>query len=374
MPDASRIANAFIARFGARPRLFRAPGRINIIGEHTDYSGGFALPAAIDLDCVVAIARSGGDRHRVYSANLDDSAELPLDPFAREGRWSDYVAGVVAALRRDGIAAPACDLLIDSAVPAGGGVSSSAALEVAATLGFLAMAERSADGDAIARWARAAETDFVGTPCGPMDQIASVHGRAGHALLLDCRDLTFSPVALPPTAAFVLIDSGVKHALVDGGYAARRRDCEEAAELMGKSSLRDAVEGDLVRLPAHLQSRARHVHSENARTLAAARALEAGDLAGVGALMNRSHASLRDDFEITIAETDLLADVARDTPGIYGARQMGGGFGGSVIALADAAQAGEAGERIAARYRVESGHATVARVCVAVDGASEVHP
>jgi galactokinase len=143
---------------------------------------------------------------------------------------------------------------------------------------------------------------------------------------------------------------------------------------MGKSSLRDAVEGDLVRLPAHLQSRARHVHSENARTLAAARALEAGDLAGVGALMNRSHASLRDDFEITIAETDLLADVARDTPGIYGARQMGGGFGGSVIALADAAQAGEAGERIAARYRVESGHATVARVCVAVDGASEVHP
>jgi galactokinase len=372
MSDAATVADAFAARFGARPRLFRAPGRINIIGEHTDYSGGFALPAAIDLDCIVAIARNGGHRHRVYSANLDETADLAVDSFVRTGKWSDYVAGVAAALRRAGITAPACDLLIDSAVPAGAGVSSSAALEVAATMALLAMAEEAADGAAVARWAREAETDFVGTPCGPMDQIASVHGRAGHALLLDCRDLSVRPVALPSNAAFVLIDSGVKHALVDGGYASRRRDCEEAAALLGKASLRDAADNDLVRLPAPIRSRARHVLSENARTLAAARALETGDLADVGGLMNRSHESLRDHFEVTIAETDLLAGVARGTPGIYGARQMGGGFGGSIIALADAPHADEAGDRIAARYRAETGHVTSARVCAAVDGAREV--
>jgi len=374
MSAPSRIAAAFAARYGAQPRLFRAPGRINIVGEHTDYSGGFALPAAIDLACTVAIAHNDLGRHRVFSVQMNDAVELPADSFAGEGRWSDYVGAVAASLRRAGVAPPPCDLLIDSDVPPGGGVSSSAALEVAATLAFLAMADVRRGGDEVARLARAAETDFVGAPCGPLDQIAAVHGRPCHALLLDCRSLAFEPAALPADAAFVLVDSGVRHAIVDGGYRARREDCEAAARTLGVASLRDARLNEIEALPERLQRRARHVLSENERTLAAAEALRAGDLAAVGAAMRQSHASLRDNMDVTCAETDLLAHIAGDTAGVFGARQMGGGFGGAVLALVRADRAREAGAQIAARYARETGRASNWRICASADGACEVTP
>lgn len=366
------IAAAFAARFGTMARIFRAPGRINIVGEHTDYSGGFALPAAIDLACMVAIAPGTGTRHRVYSTQKEEIAALTTDTFCQEGRWSDYIGAVAASLRREGVAVPPCDILIDGDVPLGGGVSSSAALEVAATLGFLAMADVALDGDDVARLARAAETDFVGAPCGPLDQIASVHGRAGHALLLDCRSLSFKMAPLPTDAAFVLIDSGVRHAIVDGGYAARRADCEAAARALGASSLRDVELGDIEALPDRLRRRARHVLTENARTLAAAGALQSADLAAVGAAMGESHASLRNDFDVTCTETDLLAQIAQETPGVFGARQMGGGFGGAVIALVQKSSAEGAGAAIVARYRRETGHASGWRVCATANGAAEV--
>lgn len=371
MTLAHDVSERFDARFGARPDLFAAPGRINIIGEHTDYSGGFAMPAAIDRRCIVGVAPNGGTALRVRSMTLDAEAELPLHTFQKRGDWSDYVGAVAAALLRAGTTVPGCDLLIISDVPLGAGVSSSAALEVAVALALLHVAGASADKDHVARWAWEAETDFVGAPCGPMDQFASVHGVDSAALLLDCRALRATPVRLPPNAALFLVDSGVRHRIVDGGYGARRRDCEAAAALLGVDALRDTDAAALQRaaLPEQLQRRARHVVSENARVHAVAAALEAQDLGAAGALMSQSHASLRDDFDVTCTETDLLASIARAAPGVFGARQMGGGFGGAVIVLADAERAQQAASDIAQDYRGRTGLGGDWFACVLSDGA-----
>ena len=373
---ADAIAQLFAARHGRQPRQFRAPGRINLIGEHTDYSEGFVMPAAIDRHCHVAAAAADHGMIRLYSANMDEEASLPLDSFDRRGGWTDYVSGVCATLHAAGIAVPGCDLVIESDVPLGAGVSSSAALEVAVTLALVRLAGANvADGD-IARWAHAAESTHVGVPCGPMDQFISVHGRAGHALMLDCRTMTTEPVAIPPGVTFLLINSGVKHALVDGGYKSRRDECAAAAERLCVNSLRDATPEALAMaaLPETLRRRTRHVVTENARVRAAADALQTGDAAAMGALMTLSHASLRDDFAVTCAETDALARIAAETPGVHGARQMGGGFGGCVIALADTEVAAAAARHIRDGYRTVTGITAKTLTCVLVDGAREVTP
>lgn len=370
--DALTLRDAFEARFGRSPRLFRAPGRVNLIGEHTDYSGGFAMPCAIDKACLVAAAPNGTDGLRIASLVMDETAERPLASFVAQGRWSDYPAGVAAALKEAGVPVPGADLLIWSDVPLGAGVSSSAALEVAVTLALAGLADRGLDRKEAARLAWRAETAFVGAPCGPLDQFASVFGAPEAALVLDCRSLTAETVPFPDDLALLVVESGVHHAVRDGGYPARRADCEAAAEALGVPLLRDAEGFDLGRLPERLRKRARHVLSENARVLAAADALRSKDATTFGALMNAAHASLRDDFEATCPETDLLAAVAAKTAGVFGARQMGGGFGGCVLALTEADKAEAAAAAIIAAYPHPSGRPAPWFVCRPAEGATEI--
>lgn len=372
--DAHALRAAFVARFGAQPLLFRAPGRINLIGEHTDYSDGFVLPAAIDRQCLVAGAANGRAKLRVFARDLDAEAEIDCGHFFRQGDWRDYVGGVYFTLRAAGLPILSCDLMIASDVPMGAGVSSSAALEVALVRALLAVSGLDAPPRAIAAFAREAERAFVGVPCGPMDQFISVHGRAGHALLLDCRAMQARALPIPARAAFLVVDSGVKHALSDGGYAERRADCEEAAKRLGIPALRDADEAMLMRanLPERLLHRARHVVRENARCQAGAAALEAGDLASFGVLMRQSHQSLAEDFAVTCPETDALAALCWQTPGVLGARQMGGGFGGAVLALVEAQAAQAALAHIGARYLPPNGAAPDSFICTLADGAGPV--
>jgi galactokinase len=372
----AEVRRRFRERFGAQPRLFQAPGRINIIGEHTDYSGGLVMPAAIDRRCLVAAAPNGSRTLNVVAGVFSDEAQADLDGLAKRGGWIDYVAGTASVLIADGVAVPGADLWIESDVPIGAGVSSSAAIEVAVAHALLGLAGRTADGVQIARWAQRAENEFVGMPCGIMDQFASANGVAGAALLLDCASLQADPVRLPDEASFLLVDSKVRHAHVEGEYRARREDCETAARLLGVALLSEVTEADLAaalnRLPPGPARRCRHVVSENGRVRRAADALGRGDLAGLGWLMNQSHASLRDDMQVSTDEVDRLAAIAQATPGVFGARMMGGGFGGCVIALVDAAEAERAGEAIRCAYAAVIGQRPDAFVCRAVGGAGEM--
>lgn len=372
----SVLAAEFRARFGSQPRLFRAPGRINIIGEHTDYSEGYVLPAAIDRWCVVAAAPNGLARLRVVSQTLGQEMEADLATLAPRGDWSDYVAGPAKTLREAGLPIVGADLLIASDVPVGAGVSSSAALQVAVTRALLALSGIEADGAQVASWARASENRFVGMPCGIMDSFASANGVEDGALLLDCRSLQATPAALPEGASFLLVNSMVSHRLVGGEYRQRREDCEAAALTLGVPTLRDVAEADLPaalgRLSGDPAKRCRHVVTENARVGRAVTAMAAGDLAALGALMDQSHASLRDDMEVSLPVVDQLAAIAQATPGVHGARLMGGGFGGCVIALVDTAAVDSVQAAIATAYGAVIGETPDAFACRAVAGASEV--
>lgn len=369
----SDVVQGFRSRFGGSPRVFAAPGRINIIGEHTDYSEGLVMPAAIDRFCLTAMAKNGSDTMRVLALGRQEETEI-APGFTRSGTWVDYVSGVRQSLRDAGVDVPGCDLVIQGNVPEGAGVSSSAALEVSTMLAMLACADVTASTIDIALWAQTAESKYVGVPCGVMDQFISANGIAGHALFLDCRSLTYERAPLPPNVAFLLVDSTVRHRLVDGGYAARRNDCETAAERLGLRVLRDASHAMLAKgdLSERVMRRARHVISENERVVATAKALVAADLSKVGRLMNLSHASLRDDFDVTCRETDILADIASQTSGVYGARQMGGGFGGAVLALVDTDGVETASRTICEAYRAQTGIAAPSFVCRIADGAHEI--
>ena len=364
----------FATHWSGTPRVFRAPGRINVIGEHTDYCGGLVMPAAIDRWCWVAAAANGTGRLRLAAHDLGQTVDLDLESLSPRGDWSDYVAGVAKVLLEEGIEVPGADLWISSEVPIGAGVSSSAALEVASLQALLALAGQTADPMQTALWAQAAENRFVGMPCGIMDQFASANGLEGSALILDCRSLEMTPAALPEDAVFLLVNSMAPHVLADGEYRARRADCEAAVDTLGVESLRDVVDLDaaLSRLEGGPALRCRHVVSENARVLAAAEAMAAGDLVTLGDLMTQSHASLRDNMEVSVPLVDQLAEIARQTPGVFGARMMGGGFGGSVIALVDRARAAEAQAAIVEDYGKVLGRVPDAFVCRAVAGAGEV--
>ncbi len=370
--DARTLRDEFLARFGRSPRVFRAPGRVNLIGEHTDYSGGFAMPCAIDKACLAAAARNGTDALRIASVVMEETIERPLARFQAQGHWSDYVAGAAAALQEAGVEVPGADLIIWSDVPLGAGVSSSAALGVAVTLALAGIAGADQTREQTARIAWRAETGFVGAPCGPLDQFASVFGAPGSALVLDCRSLRAELAPFPTALTLLVVESGIHHAVREGGYPARRADCEAAAASLGIALLREASLADLHLLPPRLQRRARHVLSENARVLAAAEALKQADAASFGALMNAAHASLRDDFEATCPETDALAAIAASTPGVFGARQMGGGFGGCVLALAETDKAEAAAAAILARYSHPSGSPAPWFLCRPAGGAAEV--
>jgi galactokinase len=325
--------------------LARAPGRVNLIGEHTDYNEGFVLPCAIDRYTDVEATPRGDRTMHVESDGEHDT--FALDAIGRTQSWRDYVRGVVQLLEPE----HGATLRIRSTVPRGAGLSSSAALEVA-----VARALSDLPGEELALLAQRAENEFVGVPCGIMDQLAVTLARAGHALLLDCRDLSYRHIPIPGGVAVVVCDSHMKRRLAESGYAERRASCEAAAAQLGLTSLRDATLDQVRDLP-----RARHVVSENERTLRGAAALEAGDCVTFGELMNASHASLRDDYEVVPPALDELASATRAVAGCYGSRITGAGFGGCTVSLvADGAVEG-------ARDAAEALGATV-YVCKASDG------
>jgi galactokinase len=346
----------------------RAPGRVNLIGEHTDYSEGFVLPAAIPRETVVEIARSGDRRVRALSLEVTplEPASYQLGAEKKRNSWVDYLQGVTAVLRTAGHDLGGFDARITSRVPLGAGLSSSASFEVAVLRALRMLFALPIDDVTIARLGQKVETEFVGAPVGIMDQMAASLADRGSALFLDTRSLTFEKIPLPPDADLVVVNSGVTHSHAGGEYRTRRAECESAARQLGVRMLRDLTLADLPRieaLPAPISRRARHVVSENARVLEAVAALRAGDLPRLGQLLKTAHASLRDDFQVSVPEIDKLVELADETPGVFGARLTGGGFGGSIVVLADRTQAATAGASIALRYTEATGRtATVLRL------------
>ena len=339
--------------YGTSPEIVaRAPGRVNLIGEHTDYNDGFVLPAAIPLKTEVALRRRTDTRVRVWTTAFDASepTAFEIDVSARAGDWADYVRAIVNVMRECGVDS-GVDLRIDSNVPLGSGLSSSAALLVATARALRQAFSLNVDDLQIALLARRAENDFVGAPVGIMDQMACSLADERSALLIDTRSLAYERVPLPEGAALLVIDSGVRHSHASGDYRVRRQECHRAAEALGVTTLRDVTAGDLPRIAAlspPLDRRARHVVTENDRVLAGAHALRRGDLTRVGELFFESHASMRNDFEISVPEIDALVEAAHGVHGVYGARLTGGGFGGSIVALVASGRERDAGESIIA--------------------------
>ena len=384
MTDPRRTLDAFRDLYGRPPRLFRAPGRVNLIGEHTDYNDGFVLPIALERDTVVAAAPREDRRLRARSADHGETGEIDLDhpPSPRRGTWLDYVEGTARVIEERMGRLRGADLLVAGDVPEGAGLSSSAALEMALAAALASLAGWSLDRRALALAGQAAEHRFVGTRCGIMDQLVSMLGQAGHALLIDCRTLDTRPIPVHGERAAILVfDSGVRHRHASGEYNVRRAQCEEAAArlgalLPGVRALRDVTPAELERhassLSEPLRRRARHVVLEIDRTVKAATALAAGDLAGFGQLMFASHLSLRDDFEVSVPELDSLVQAARSAPGVLGARMTGGGFGGCAVALCESGAVDAAGAAIAKAFALRFGRAPAWFVTRAADGAGEI--
>lgn len=336
-------------------------GRVNLIGEHTDYNRGLVLPVAIARRTRVALAVRDDDRVRLVSADETMAAggsalAYTLGAERRVERWIDYVQGCTAALAADGHALRGFDAVVTSRVPIGSGLSSSAALEVATLRALREAFALALDDVQLARVAHRAEHDFVGARVGIMDQMAASLGDEAAALFLDTRSEAWERVPLPADVALAVIDSGITHRHAGGGYNARRAECERAAALLGVPSLRE-IEGEgparVAELPPPLDRRARHVVTENARVLEAVAALRTGDAARLGAILTAGHASLRDDFEVSTPEVDRLVALAGADPDVFGARLTGGGFGGAVVLLARAGTATETARRVAAAYAAE---------------------
>jgi galactokinase len=375
---ADRAAGAFRARYGAEPDgVWFAPGRVNLIGEHTDYTGGFVLPFALGSGVAVAAGRARGDGITVWSGQEAGEPITTtvgaLAPGLVHG-WASYPLGIAWSLRTAGRALGGTRVAVEADLPLGAGLSSSAALECAIGLALSDVHDLRVPRPELVALASRAENEFVGVPTGIMDQSAALLCRAGHALLLDCRSRGTQDVPLDPGAAgqiLLVCGTGARHALTDGRYAQRRRSCEEAARLLGAGSLRDATDrGDDVGALAdpELRRRARHVITENGRVLAAAAVLDRGALADVGPLLTQSHASLRDDFEVSWPQADVAVDAALSA-GAAGARMMGGGFGGSVLILARVDDASRVEAAIAAEYARRRWPAPAITVALPSDGA-----
>ena len=374
------ITPYFEKYFGHKPTVISAsPGRVNLIGEHTDYNNGFVLPMALNNINVIAVAPSPTGKHRWIGALGDEMIEIdpadadkPGEPF-----WSNYVRGVICMLGRRGIKVPAVDMLIDSNVPRGGGLSSSAAFEVSACTALAALCGAEVTPTERALIGQATEHEFVNVPCGIMDQFISANGKKDHALMLDCKDLSYRLIPMTdPNVSVLVIDSAVKHSLADGGYAARRKNCEDACAVLGVPSLREATLAMLEEKKAELGDlcyrRARHVIGENARVANFAAALQAGDWGAAGIAMRSSHASLRDDFEVSCAEVDTLVSLADTIPSassVYGARMTGGGFGGCIVALVKSSDVEQVAKEMLEGYRDALGIETTYLVTRPGDGA-----
>ena len=378
-----QLLEAFQARFGTAANIYRAPGRVNLIGEHTDYNDGFVLPAAIEFYCWVAAAARKDGKVAIYSENFNETVEASLDSLTPVGKnhWSNYPLGVAWVLRQAGKPLTGANLYIAGEVPLGAGLSSSAAIEVAVGLALVSVSGLAVDRAELAQLCQKAENEFVGARVGIMDQFVSCHGRASHALMLDCRSLEYELVKLPANVQLVMCNTMVKHELASGEYNARRAECEEGVRNLRTAfpevrALRDVT---LAQLEAHRQkltpkvfARCRHVITENERVKSAVKTLHRGDSKALGALLQDSHRSLRDDYEVSCKELDLMVEIAMAQPGLIGARMTGGGFGGCTVNLVESAAVSNFKQDVAEEYSSKTGLTPEIYVSPASEGAQQL--
>ncbi|MEE1672846.1 galactokinase [Agarivorans aestuarii] len=377
-----KVSSAFIEMTGQAPaKLIQAPGRVNLIGEHTDYNDGFVLPCAIDYQAVVAAAPRTDSIVRVVSVDYGNQVnEFDISKplvFDENLMWVNYIRGVISVLLKQGFSFAGADIAVSGNVPQGAGLSSSAALEVVIGQTFKTLYNLDVSQQQLALIGQEAENHFVGCNCGIMDQLISAEGEQNHALLIDCRSLATKAVAMPEEMAVVIINSNKKRGLVDSEYNTRREQCEAAAKGLGFKSLRDVSEAVFTensdKLDPVVAKRARHVITENARTLAAADALKANDMAKLSVLMEQSHASMRDDFEITVPEVDGLVDIVKQVIGAEGGvRMTGGGFGGCIVALMPPALVDDVCQAVEQKYQALTGLKESIYVCKAMPGAGAI--
>lgn len=372
-----RARRSFLQFFDTAPEvLVRAPGRVNLIGEFTDFNDGFCLPCAIDRETVVAARLRFDSRVRVIAIDVEGQDQFDVDmPIAAVAspNWTNYVRGVFSALQGHGQRLAGVDLVITGNIPRGAGLSSSASLEIAVGETLRCLLDLPLTAFDLARAGQKAEHDFVGSRCGIMDQVASALGVRGHALLLDCASLHITPVPIPPDVAVLVVDSGIQRGLVESEYNARRDQCELAARFLGVATLREVSSGllwtELRRMDPLLARRARHVVTESERTLQAAECLRMGDLQRLGDLLSQSHTSLRADFQVSLPPIDRLVEIIQSVLGTNGgARMTGGGFGGCVVAVAPRDFVAEVQSAVERRYRSPADKPGIVHVCTAADG------
>ncbi len=374
------VAEHFQTCFGESPRwIVRAPGRVNLIGEHTDYNDGFVLPLAIDRAIWIALRPREDRQVVVHSIDYDESAQFALDGFADEkAGWIEYLKAVAWSLQEEGLELAGWEGVLVGDVPLGAGLSSSAALEMATARAFAAVSGLDWDPVAMAKLGQRAENRWVGVNCGIMDQLISAAGQADHALLIDCRSLQIQPVPFPEGVAVVVLDTSTRRGLVDSAYNQRRAQCESAAEFFKVAALRDVALDLFERTAADLdevtQNRALHVITENDRTLQAVEAMNRGEVCALGVLMNKSHASLRDDYEVSSDALNAMVEAACAHEACYGARMTGAGFGGCAVALIRADAADDFVGQTAAAYHQQTGHTAAIYVCRATNGAEIIEP
>lgn len=380
-PEALRFLH--VSRFQAEPEIFSAPGRVNLIGEHTDYAEGFVMPAAIDFATLAAISPRGDGKIVIYSENFKEERSFEAEslPNKASKHWSDYPIGVVVTLAGEGNRMRGFSLSLLGDVPLGSGLSSSASLEVATATAVCSLLGVRYPGPKLARLCQRAENEFVEANCGIMDQFISVNGKEDHALLLDCRDLTYRLAPIPPSVALVIANTMVKHSVAGGEYTTRRAEVEEAAAVIARHRpevkfLRDATVNDLEKWGGEMSpnalKRARHVITENTRTVAAAEALISHDLKGLGRLMAEAHTSYSRDFEASCVEADTMVMLANQLPGLIGARLTGGGFGGCTINLVEREKAIDFAQALGASYARETGIVPQIHICHASNGAHKM--
>ena len=377
------IRDKFIALFGAEPQMFRAPGRVNLSGEHTDYNEGFVLPAAVDKMIAFAVKPNSVGRFRFFAFDLNESFETEADNIGvSQTAWANYLLGVVAQFRKAGLTVPSFDCVFGGNVPLGAGMSSSAAIEVGMAFAINSMFGLGVNRLTMTKFAQMAEHEYAGVNCGIMDQFASMHGKAGHVVRLDCRSLDFEYFPLDMTNyRLVLVNTGVKHSLASSEYNKRRAECEEGVRILqkyynGVRSLRDAtaemIEAHRSEFGDVVYRRCSYIVEENERLLAGCKALADGDFAAFGQLMFGSHEGLSHKYEVSCAELDQLVAIARTVPGVLGSRMMGGGFGGCTITLVEKTKVADFERAIKLGYKTPDGREPVIYEVVIADGAGEL--
>ncbi|NWF63053.1 MAG: galactokinase [Chloroflexi bacterium] len=368
------LIHSFESHFNAKPVFIaHAPGRVNLIGEHTDYNDGFVLPMAIDRGVWLALRPRQDGKVRIFSLDLETESEFEIYSLHREGGWIEYPKGIASELIKAGYSLKGFDAVLTGNVPRGAGLSSSAAVELATACAFAAASGFEWDAPRMARLAQKAENEWVGVNCGIMDQMASAACKEAHALFLDCRSLEIQHAPLPQDVSVVILDTSTRRGLVDSAYNERRSQCEKAADWLRVKALRDVSVEEFHKRKTGLDEitirRARHVVTENARVLEALEAMKQGDVKRLGELFNASHESLRDDFEVTNDALNIMVACAREQPGCYGARMTGAGFGGCAVALVEREKAEAFAQDVAAAYRHRCDLEASIYVCQASAGA-----